>query len=206
MRALTQTYGRPFSRNGVPFAGRTDRAIVSDLIVANDLPPNEVAPGLQAVFAALPELMLAETQLTPSVAYPGVQALLERLRTQGHLLGLLTGNLRTTAGIKLASAGIDPAQFQVGAFGDESTDRNALPPLALDRASRLAGEPVTTAVVVGDTPGDIVCALANGLRAVAVATGPFSVDQLQEYGPEALLPNFSDLAAAMHALIGCSLQ
>lgn len=202
MSSLAHVFGRPFERNGVPFAGRTDRAIITDLMTANGVPESDLDWGLQSVFRWLPHFMQIESDLTPSVAYPGVHPLLNSLREQkGHLPGLLTGNLEITSNIKLVSAGIDVSQFLLGAFGDESADRRDLPPLAIKRASALMGEDLTTALVVGDTPGDIDCAHANGLSAMAVATGPFTVEELASHNPEYLLPNFADIDSVLSAFL-----
>ncbi len=118
------------------------------------------------------------------------------------MTGLVTGNLRETAMVKLASAGLEPALFPVGAFGDELADRNALPAMALQRAAEWLGRPVTKAAVVGDTPADIACAHANGLCALAVATGPYSLDELATHRPEHLFADLSDLDAVLDALLG----
>jgi ribonucleotide monophosphatase NagD (HAD superfamily) len=37
--------------------------------------------------------------------------------------------------------------------------------------------------VIGDTPHDIECANAIGVRTIAVATGGYSVDELREHHP-----------------------
>lgn len=201
MEALGEVFGRPFSRNGVRFAGRTDRAIVADLIVANGLPPAEVERGLSATFRALAHTMRAETKECPSLPYPGVPQLLEALsERQELLLGLLTGNLQETAAIKLRSAGLDPSLFPVGAFGDEAADRNALPPIALSRAEKLLNSPVSSAIILGDTPADIECAQVNNLRSLAVATGPYSVAELAKCRPDHVFADLSDLAGVMRVL------
>ena len=57
-------------------------------------------------------------------------------------------------------------------------------------------------IVVGDTPYDIDCGRANGARTVAVATGPYSLAELQAHGPDVLLPDLADTAAAMAAVLG----
>jgi phosphoglycolate phosphatase len=202
LSALSTLYGRPFHRNGVAFAGRTDRAIVTDLLVANGIPPNEIESGLAALFRCLPDHMRSETDRTPSIPYPGVRALLAALQPEeGHVLGLLTGNMQVTASIKIASAGLDPTVFRIGAFGDETIDRNALPPLALRRAERILGRSVSSAIVIGDTPADIECARVNGLRAIAVATGPYSCAELARYAPDHVFPDLAHLSAVLTALL-----
>jgi phosphoglycolate phosphatase len=201
LSALAEIYGRPFHRNGVAFAGRTDRAIVTDLLVANGVPASEIEFGLAALFRSLPHHMRAETDHTPSIACPGACSLLAALHSRENvLLGLLTGNMQVTASMKLASAGLDPSVFRIGAFGDETVDRNALPPLALRRAMQVLGRSISSATVVGDTPADIECARVNGLRAVAVATGPYAPGELARYAPDHVLPDLIDLPAVLAAL------
>jgi phosphoglycolate phosphatase len=203
LTTLAELYGRPFSRNGVHFAGRTDRAILTDLMVANGLSHLEVAAALDLVFRALPRLMQVETQRTPSVPCPGVRELLDELAGRsGVVLGLLTGNMQATAHLKLASAGIDSTRFVVGAFGDESADRNALPPAALRRAEAWLGCPVSAAIVVGDTPADIECARSNGMGSLAVGTGASSVAELEAHHPDHLFPDLTPVETIIRALMG----
>jgi phosphoglycolate phosphatase len=114
---------------------------------------------------------------------PGMRELLKWL--SGHdqcRLSLLTGNLEPIARLKLARAGIGDffARGQ-GAFGSDSEDRAELPAVARRRAGRPGDEPFprTHTAVIGDTPLDIACARADGVRAIGVATGPYSVDDLR---------------------------
>ncbi len=203
MGALVQVFDRPFSRNRVPFAGRTDSGITADLLAANGVPPDEIPAGLKAVFQALPKHMRIETAKSPSEPCPGVVQLLAGLREQKDvLLGLLTGNLRAPSHITITSAGLDPSLFRVGAYGDESADRNALPPIAQKRATDLLGRPPSTAIILGDTPHDIACAQANGLHSLAVATGPYLTDELAAHRPDWVFSDLSDLERVMGVLLG----
>jgi phosphoglycolate phosphatase-like HAD superfamily hydrolase len=98
----------------------------------------------------------------------------------GVKLGLLTGNYEPIARLKLARAGIDgafaPGQ---GAFGSDAEDRTALPAIARRRAGRpTAPYPRSKTIVIGDTPRDIACARADGVRCVAVASGSYTSDAL----------------------------
>jgi phosphoglycolate phosphatase-like HAD superfamily hydrolase len=64
-----------------------------------------------------------------------------------------------------------------GAFGSDSEDRAALPHIARRRADHAPRE---RTMVIGDTPRDIACAQADGLRCIAVASGPYSAEELQD--------------------------
>ena len=90
----------------------------------------------------------------------------------------MTGNFERIARLKLARAGIgDWFPEGQGGFGSDAEDRALLPPIARARAG---GWPRERTVVIGDTPRDIACARADGLRVVAVATGPFAVEELAD--------------------------
>jgi len=136
---------------------------------------------------------------------PGVQSLLETLHARDDVvIGLLTGNLFEGARVKLAGVGIDPDLFVVGAFGSDHENRPELPAIALERANErlglaLAGRDV---VVIGDTPADVTCGRGIGARAIGVATGRFSTDELMEHGAAAAFENLSDTAALVRAIIG----
>lgn len=125
---------------------------------------------------------------------PGVRQLLEELAADENThLGLLTGNIEDGARIKLSHFDLDH-HFEFGAFGDDAEHRDLLGPIALDRARHHAEVPFEPdhAVVIGDTPKDIACARAAGMKVVAVATGHFTRDQLSDHEPDALVDSLED--------------
>src|SRR4029077_8003484 len=102
--------------------------------------------------------------------------LLEALDQYDHLhLGLLTGNYRDAASIKLTHFEIDHF-FEWGAFSDDSANRNELVPIARSRAETydIPQEMLDRIIVIGDTPSDVECARAGGAECIAVATGGFT--------------------------------
>jgi phosphoglycolate phosphatase-like HAD superfamily hydrolase len=135
----------------------------------------------------------------PSGVLPGVEALLEELESQpGVSVGLLTGNFEAGARIKLGHFDLWK-RFPFGAFGDDHDDRNALVPVALASARDAGVEAASPdrVVVIGDTPLDIACARAHGARAVAVATGSYSSDELQAAGADVVVPTLVDARSLM---------
>ena len=119
------------------------------------------------------------------------------------VLGLLTGNLARGAALKLQAAGLDPARFKVGAYGSDAAHRPDLPPIAARRAERFFGrEPVgAEVVIIGDTPADVACGTGIGARAVAVATGAYSVAELAACGAHAVFPDLGDIDSALEAIL-----
>jgi len=170
-----------------PTAGMTDRAIARRELLAAGVPGPMINAGLAdfcvAAAAAYDAYELGD--LTPYQTPAAIEAL-DWLLEGGVTLGLVTGNIERIAWRKLAAAGL-AARFLlpgaqrgtvstpewIGGFGDQAEDRAELPPLALARGRRLLGlrpQPHDT-WIIGDTPADIACGAAHGLRTIAVATG-----------------------------------
>jgi phosphoglycolate phosphatase len=126
---------------------------------------------------------------------PGIMELLEKLRRLHHItLGLLTGNYGPAARAKLKAVEIQHDWFQITAFGDEAVTRPDLVELAMKRYFEMKNERLQPreVVVIGDTPKDVACAQAHGCVAFAVATGKWSVEQLQAARADIVVDNLSD--------------
>ena len=114
--------------------------------------------------------------------------------TRAATLGLLTGNYSDAIPIKLSAIGIEPAWFEVTAFGDEAADRRALAALAISKYEGQLGATIAPrrVVVVGDTPRDVDCAHAHGCYAFAVATGRYDAAALAAAGADRVVDDLSD--------------
>ncbi len=172
--ALLDVYGIA-SPSPVPASGRTDTAIARDMCARAGVDGAQFEARLHDYREAC--CRAYEERCPPSLAEhvaPGVPALLAGLGDQR--LSLVTGNYEPIARLKLARAGIG-AHFPAGqgAFGSDAEQREELPPIARGRAG---DHPREDTVVIGDTPRDIACARADGLRVIAVATGPYAADEL----------------------------
>jgi len=137
------------------------------------------------------------------VVLPGVEETIHALVGSETVLGLLTGNTPEIARHKLESVGLH-GYFSFGAFGTEAWDRNGLPPIAVARAEARVGRSIDRrrVFVIGDTPRDVGCALENGYRGVAVATGNFSVETLLAAGAELVLPDLRENRPLLRLLGG----
>lgn len=191
-RALTEMFGVPDPNEDIPAAGRTDRAITSDLFRHHGLEPSHQEwVDFQNVYFAHLQTTLRELS---GVVLPGVVSLLEQLANRDNVtLGLLTGNFREAARLKLSHHAIDH-HFEFGGYGDDHHDRDDVARIAFQEACRHLNRDVTrdSVIVIGDTPSDVKCARAIGARVVAVATGMFSRDELAETCPDALYTDLSD--------------
>ena len=135
---------------------------------------------------------------------PGVRETLQALdQHPRYESGLLTGNIKPMADLKMELMGLDEFFTLPGAFGEESHIRRDLPALAADRIRAHLGVdlPPEHFIVIGDTPNDIDCAHHFGARAVAVGTGRFySDDEILAAKPDAILPNLSNTDLVLSTL------
>ncbi len=204
--AMAEVIGTEAVFEGVRFDGKTDPQIVAELLhVAGDPDPGDAA-RISAVCDRYADLL--ETELQRPTArvqvMPGVLELLDRLEQEPRaVLGLLTGNLARGAALKLRAGGIDPDRFPVGAYGSDSAHRPALPPIAASRAEPLLGRVPHghEVVIIGDTPADVSCGASLGARAVAVATGGYTLEQLTACGPHAAFADLTDTEAVVAAIL-----
>jgi phosphoglycolate phosphatase-like HAD superfamily hydrolase len=204
-RALHRVYGVTGPIDDYDFRGRTDLSIVFDLLGAAGLAEAVIRPGLDACFAAyVEELEALIGDGSPVQVMPGVVDLVRALSARTDaVVGLLTGNVEAGARVKLRPTGLWPL-FRLGAFGSDDADRRRLPAIARARARAVTGHdfPFERVTIIGDTPLDVDCARACGAVAVAVATGFHPAAELAACAPDLLLPDFSDVAAALRALAG----
>jgi phosphoglycolate phosphatase-like HAD superfamily hydrolase len=174
------------------YGGRLDTEIADMLLAAVGANPAQVSNVL-AVLERLVGERLDELRAQTST-YPGVGALLGHLAAAGVQQTVVTGNVAAVARYKLeAGALIPPIQPNWGGYGDGPPDRAAVARLALDRLSAAGHQPNPSQVwIVGDTPRDLACAQAIGVRCALVATGQRTIGELAGLGADIVLPDLSD--------------
>ena len=191
--AMVETYGTTGDLRAVSFAGKTDPQIARELLRTVDVDDETIDAGLPELWVRYAGHLEKHLVDLPMRVLPGVVELLDALSTAEDVgLGLLTGNIVRGAELKLSSAGLWE-RFAIGGFGSDHEERDELPAFALERA-RLHWNVVVEAahaVIVGDTPRDVACGRAGGIRTLAVATGTYSADQLVEAGADHVLEDLS---------------
>ena len=188
--AMATLHGISRGLQGLEIAGRTDKWIVEQLLAREGLAhgEKEIARFLDVYV----EQLAKELPTRQGGLHPGVLGILEEgHRREDIVQGLLTGNIEKGARLKLSRYGVNHF-FEFGAFADDSPVRNELGPHAQRRARDRHGDefPPERIYIIGDTPHDVACARAIGAKAIAVATGSFSVKELQACGADAV---FTDL-------------
>lgn len=208
-RAVFQALEEHFGKRGpgeYRFDGKTDPQIVRELMRHAGVADLDIDARLDEVldrYVALLSVELASVDQGQHV-FPGVLALLDTLEMRDDIvLGLLTGNIRHGARAKLTAVGIDPERFVVGAFGSDHHDRPELPEIARRRAEEALSHPVSgrDLVVIGDTPADVACGVSIGARAIGVATGRYSVEELRACGAAAVFADLTDTTAVVRAIL-----
>lgn len=195
VRTFADLYGIPDAFDAIAMPGRTDVSILAEALSRHRLTfDGEAVARFRDAYC---RHLLEEIQRPrpDKRVMPGVTPILEALDSAaGVHVGLLTGNFREAARIKLEYFGLW-RHFGFGAFGDEVRDRRALVPVAVAEAGRRgvsAGE-ASDVFVVGDTPLDVACARAAGAVAIGVATGPFDAACLTRAGADHVFADLSDV-------------
>jgi len=184
-RAAAEVHGLPGGTAHMVFHGRTDTSLVREYLRHHGLEETGAEMGrFLDAYLGLLDGMLAEHA---GETCPGVWEFIEGCRRleRPPLLGLLTGNVRRGAELKLRAHGLWEV-FETGGYGDDHEDRDEVAAAALRRVVERRGRPVRPedVLVVGDTPRDIQCARAIGAKVLAVATGAFGVEELAAHGPD----------------------
>jgi phosphoglycolate phosphatase-like HAD superfamily hydrolase len=206
MRALHDVFGSsgPAEHR---FDGKTDPQIVRELMRHDGHEDSHIDARLPASLERYLRYLGEELEAGAGGirVMPGIPELLDALQARGDVvLGLLTGNLAGGARAKLAAAGIDPNRFRVGAYGSDHELRGELPAVAQRRVRDELGLDVAGAdvVVIGDTPADIHCGRGIGARAIGVATGHYSVEDLRAHNPAAVFADLSATDDVVNAIVG----
>lgn len=190
--ALAAEFGVSHVIENLLLSGRTDLAIATDLLRLGKLSngPETITRLRQAYLKHLPESLASLS----GCVLPGIRELVQALADRDDVvLGLLTGNFREGAKVKLGHFGLFD-YFSLGGYGDLHLDRDDVAREALAEVRQTLGEdfPTDNVWVVGDTPLDIRCARAINARVVAVCTGWHSRDELAEHGPDILCDDLTD--------------
>lgn len=195
-RVFANLFGISDGTERLKFAGRTDPSIVREFFVHNAIEPSQ--ENYERFFEAYVFMLDCMLQQLPGGVHRGVWTWLHELRSlpQKLAVGLLTGNVRLAAEIKLRRFNLWE-QFDTGAFADDSMERNEIAAIAKHRGEALLRRKLDPeeVLVIGDTPLDITCARHIGAKVIAVGTGIYRASDLQQFEPDYAVENLEQLSA-----------
>ncbi len=190
--------------NDLVVNGMTDHQSVDACLMQLELQPDELETSRKAVFAASAEryVQLLDHGGFPGEVFPGVFELLDALKSDGIATAVLTGGLRQIARKRMKATGLDP-YFPTGAFGDDGVDRASLFAPAIRNAQAHYGAVFGDSIAyIGDTLRDVDAARKAGVKAIAVATGHTSSQELEDAGADLVFETLEgDVLPAIQALL-----
>ena len=190
--AFEEVFSIPGAFKNISLAGKTDMQILKEGLALHRI--DRLNGSIPAFFDAYIKHLKRNIHNKRGHVKPGIREALDALKSDKDcILGLLTGNVREGAMLKLGTFGLH-SYFVTGAFGDDSEDRNKLLPLAVEKLYEVNSLRVDfrDCVVIGDTPRDIECSKPYGALSVAVATGPYPFGVLKDAGADLVFEDLSD--------------
>lgn len=204
IQACQEVFGTVGRMHAVDFQGKTDPLILRESLSIMGFGNDDIDRNTSALKQRYFHHLALHMHDSTSVLLPGVAELLGALsRVETVLLGLLTGNFRESARIKLDRFDLN-RYFSFGVFGDDAAYRNDMPPIAKKIIFDNFGidMPFEDIVIIGDTVYDIECAKSAGAISVAVGTGWVEKEALLARGPDYFFDDLSDSVPVMDAILG----
>jgi len=195
-KTIASEFKAPESVEKVRFGGRTDPSLARELFGLNGIPatPENFRRFFESYVFWLDHLVASAN----GEICRGVLDFIRDLQALPNppMPGLLTGNIRLGAEIKLRRYGLWDF-FVTGGFADDSEDRNHIAAAALERGRRLLGGNLRGGeiLVVGDTPHDVRCGQFIGAKVLAVATGGAKLEELQYHKPDWAVEDLTRVSA-----------
>ncbi len=183
----------------INYGGMTDPAIAIEVLKKIGLKEDLIISKLEECMNTIVDYFQKNVKRDKIPILPGVNDLLELLANNGTLLGLITGNLEPIAWGKLKSIHIDH-YFKLGGFGSDNINRTELVKIAVKKAQddyNFNGK----AFVIGDTPRDIKAGFEANAKTIAVATGTYSAEELQNYGADFVFENLKNKEKILNVIL-----
>ena len=186
------------------FSGRTDPQITTMVLRDAGWSEEAIAEKFEELWPTYLAGLARNATPERVRALPGIPALIDALHEERNLmLALLTGNIERGARLKLTPPALN-GFFPFGAFGSDSAEREELPPIAVERASRIDGHRFSGAdvVIIGDSVYDVRCGVPHNATTIAIASGKTAPETLRAENPTHFFESAEDLDSMMEAIVG----
>jgi phosphoglycolate phosphatase-like HAD superfamily hydrolase len=200
--ALRDVYGYDGDLARYDFSGRTDPQITHMVLSDAGLSREDIERRIDDLWELYIEGLTRNATPERVRVLPGIHELLRALGTRSDVtLALLTGNIERGARLKLGAAALNQ-HFPFGAFGSDSAKREELPPIAVERASRINGHRVDRrdVVIIGDSIYDVRCGVPHEATTIAIASGKTPAEKLRAENPSYFFDSASDVDAVLAAI------
>jgi phosphoglycolate phosphatase-like HAD superfamily hydrolase len=201
---IKELYNMEITREVLPsFDGMTDLSIIRSISDNVGADFNKIKKNVKLIFSTALRHYTPYMKKDNIELLEGVYKLIERMhKDSDYELGLITGNFKENAYLKLRAYDLDKF-FPIGAFGNDEEDRNLLPLLAIDRANSYHKKNdfnQSNTVIIGDTARDIECAKVNNIPVIAVATGRTDYEQLKQLSPDLVFKSLEDYEQVINSI------
>ena len=196
--AVREVTGRAFELSSIRVPGLTDYqiAVRTFELLGVDRDPETIRRMVRRYEELLPSTLPHKQ----GRVLPNVREILEHLRGRSDVRSyLLTGNTRGGAKAKLTHYGLFDF-FPDGAFAEDPGERATIAARGLELARRAGPIAEHATFVIGDTPHDVTCANAIGARTIAVATGGYTVEELEALRPWRVFAELPAVSEFMHLI------
>lgn len=185
--AIKETYSIIASVHEIEHDGYPDKRIILELLMKKGLSKEFILERIDECMSAMAQVYPSLIAQEPIRPIENTNLVLDFLKNEGFLLGVVTGNVEGIAKEKLRSLGLQD-YFQIGGFGNEDIVRSNLVLNAIQKAKDFHGFILDDNVyVVGDTPQDVKAALESNTTPICVTTGNYDKIQLEQAGAKYIL-------------------
>lgn len=184
----------------VDHQGKSDQWIIREVLKKNGLDEEKIKAKIMAVMEAMTESFARRLKDDKVEIVDGVADMLRELKKNNVLIGLVTGNLESIAKGKMEKIGLGE-YFEVGGYGSDSYDRGQIVKIAIKRAEKMFPS-IDKVFVFGDTPYDIAAGKEAGAVTIGVATGDFSISDLEKTGADLVVKNMKDTSKITEFVLG----
>lgn len=193
IHAFKEIFDVDTSVDVINYHGKTDPQIMHEVLLKEGLNENDICPLKDTFLDDLSRYFIDNVKYDKIRVMDGCQVLLKELKNKKVMLGLLTGNIEPIAYAKLNHVHLGH-YFKLGGFGSDSYYRPNLVKAAINRAIEYFGfiQNQNNVFVVGDTPLDIAAGLKSGVLTIGVASGEYSVEELEYSGANFVLEDLSN--------------
>jgi phosphoglycolate phosphatase-like HAD superfamily hydrolase len=196
--ALDMVFGSTIAIDSYRPGGMNYLQIIQDLLPSNKITKQDIWRNLNRLNRVVNKIFTRKIKKESITIKPlpcAIELIMKLSKNQNYVIGLLTGNSKDMAKIKLRNAGFDEKKFAIQAFGDEEKSRSNLVNLARKRANKKLGCEFqgNNTIIIGDTINDIICARESKAKCVIIATGDDSRETLKAYSPDYLFESLCQL-------------